>query len=663
MNVLWIAPLLYALTWWVGARFLSPFRLARSERLWLAPFLGYTLLVLDAALLCFTGLLTPFAICASLFLLVGVSVCFPLFWKGRAADNEVWDPGDAGDVGFHASASGTVPGPLPLLVSLLCFGIGLHTFLCALTPEVRSDPIRYHISLANQYAVRGGIEPLRETVWWSIPQYAECLYALGIALCNDTLAKLFHWWAGVISTLGVFAIADRWFGRSAAWWAVTLWITTPMVSYEAGTTYVELILVLWVQFAIWSGSKALAESDWRGSLGWLTLSGLAVGMSFGTKFTALAVQGVPWLIFPLALALRHRGTPLRSLLLSGVPCLAVLVADSPWLLRNYRLTGNPLYPLYNSLFGLSGENDRAAELYFLTVWPGQNVFRLGYYLEKIQGFIHAGYNFLAIGLVTFLVPVAIRGKPDGARLFEPRFSLPALFCGLSLGAYLALTGNMDGRFWLPTLAVFLPFLGKCVDLIPLLLSETRIGSIPLPPERTARFLVWVLVLGCFLNYSGLRLRFFAVFGESPRPILTEDARWTYYAERERADLDLRGLEEWIPKGATVYPTGFPHRVRAISPVSEHVVDKTGHSLRTNVDPVFDPFVSSGGDPEAILRAAREVGIDYLVVPKQILPLVEDFWAAARKVAGSVPGSKGRLLELPRQAETLHGPSSSSSTSR
>jgi hypothetical protein len=635
MSVLITGPLLLAFTWGTGYAFLKNCPLSGAERHWLAPLLGFALLTAVAALLCFTGLLTPLWILVALSLVAAGAVGFRISaFAGMTNRKEGASPPQEGLF---------VCPPAKRLVVSLCIVVGVHTLLCALTPEVRSDPVRYHISMANQYAVRGGIEPLRETVWWSIPQYAECLYAMGIAISNDTLAKIFHWWAGAIATMGVFALADRWFGRGPAWWATLLWVTTPKVSYEMTTTYVDLVLVIWIQFSVWAAARALSVEEPRSAARWMALSGLGMGLGFGTKYTAMGVQGIPWLLFPAVAISRYWGSGWRTRGLFLCSFFAVALGDFPWLLRNLWNTGNPIYPLYNRLFGLVGEADRASELYFLTVWPGvKSLTGPFFYLERLEGFLHSGYNFPGIVLLLIVVLLA-KCRAGGIRLNSGAFPLGCVlgFCMVSLSAYVVLTGNMDGRFWLPTLAVFLPFLGWGLDIAP----EVLAGSDPVRGARIGRFFAAALVLLCIYNYVGQRAAFFRDFEESPWPILSEEARRSYYRDHERGDPDGWAFEELVPKGQLVYGIGFPHRIRSISPVIETVVDRDGRRIRSNEDPLIDPFMESARTPEDLLRIAAEARIGFVVLPIHANPQPEEFWETVRTTCQPMSPS-GSLLRIP-----------------
>lgn len=585
---------------------------------------GFLALTLGTTTLLFSGLFTPLPLAIGAFLLIVLALVLRHF---LTPINPL-------------STSSTAP--ISLLEQFLLAAVAailIHTLLGALTPEVRSDPLRYHLRLAQQYALRGGIEPLRENPWWAIPQYAESLYALGILLANDTLAKLIHWFAGLLCFLAVFAFTRCRFGKREACWAVFLWAMTPKVSYEMTTTYVEMILTVWTFGAVLFGFLALSARNRIHALSFLVLSGFFLGVAFGTKYTSLAVQGLPWFVFPAAFLFRT-DIPLKSRLLSIILAgLALLLADSPWLMRNLHHTGNPLYPLYNHLIGLSDPVDKGIENFFLTVWPGAALLTPRFYLERILGLLHSGYSFPAL---VILLPLLLRlVSPETST--DPKLTRAdrtvLLFCAFSFAAYLIFTGNMDGRFYIPTLSILVCYLGPMFPRVLDGLSNAAAAARLLGPAMAVLFI---------FNYSAQRVAFFEHFNESPWPILSEEARWDYYAAHEVGEPEGSFWETAIPEGSFVYNLGFPHRFKSIHPLSEGSVDRTTDPptvLPTHIDPVLTPFEASAqtlSDLEAVVDMA---GVDYLLAPVEPHRRETRFWSLALHHYPPVPGTGGRLLSV------------------
>lgn len=137
---------------------------------------------------------------------------------------------------------------------------------------------------------------------------------------------------------GVHALARRYFSTAAAGWAVALAACSPLLAWatamgqETGLTALGLLALL-----LYLPRSAAEET--RAAVVWA-----ALGASLG----ALAREyGVVFPLLGLALAIARRLSP-RGIALFALVCL---LAAGPWYVRNWLLTGNPIYNLtLGSLF-------------------------------------------------------------------------------------------------------------------------------------------------------------------------------------------------------------------------------------------------------------------------------------------------------------------------
>ncbi|MGO9600747.1 MAG: glycosyltransferase family 39 protein [Isosphaeraceae bacterium] len=104
----------------------------------------------------------------------------------------------------------------------------------------------------------------------------------------------------------------------------------------------------------------------------LILGGLATGLALGTK--PVGVVLVPPLLVLAAVVIATRTQSVRATLAYFTAVLACTFLTSGfWFLRNFRLTGNPLYPLHLELFGLPvlhgwyGPQAMRSSIYYLPV--------------------------------------------------------------------------------------------------------------------------------------------------------------------------------------------------------------------------------------------------------------------------------------------------------
>ncbi|HEQ60709.1 MAG TPA: hypothetical protein ENN74_03770, partial [Firmicutes bacterium] len=92
-----------------------------------------------------------------------------------------------------------------LLAVLIC----ARSYLGALTPEIRHDPLDYHINFANLYTLRHGFYEIPWHVFSYMPCYVETLFTLSLLLSSDLLAKLNHYGFSVLCAACLYGVGRR----------------------------------------------------------------------------------------------------------------------------------------------------------------------------------------------------------------------------------------------------------------------------------------------------------------------------------------------------------------------------------------------------------------------------------------------------------------------
>ena len=245
----------------------------------------------------------------------------------------------------------------PFSFAIVAVG-ALVAFGGACTPEVRGDPIIYHIAEAKLFVVNRGHVEIRSSALTYIPQHQQLLYALGLLLGDDSLSKMFHWLAGVLLLAGVYSTSLQLGGtRCDAMRAAALMVLFPMWIYLATTTYIDLAVgnyVLAGLYCVMVWEPRGRTGPYRNAL----LSGCFFGAAMAAKYTAAVVGTAPAAALGMVRVLgafRRRELRLGALGLATVGFLAgTLVLLGPWLARNYVWTGNPVAPSLMRLLGPAG---------------------------------------------------------------------------------------------------------------------------------------------------------------------------------------------------------------------------------------------------------------------------------------------------------------------
>jgi 4-amino-4-deoxy-L-arabinose transferase-like glycosyltransferase len=209
------------------------------------------------------------------------------------------------------------------------------------------------------YVRDGSIHPVPWLTHSNFPFTLEMLYTLGLLAGDQSLAKLFHFGCGWLVALAVFGFARRWWGSLAGWIGAAIFAAVPLVAWQMMTAYIELGLALYAFLAV----AALARVAGKARIGqeasscptqstqstqWLSVGALMCGWALGVKMLGGAA-----LIFALvALLWGLRTAPERARAVGRMALFALIAAAiaSPWYIKSYLWTGNPVYPFFYEVF-------------------------------------------------------------------------------------------------------------------------------------------------------------------------------------------------------------------------------------------------------------------------------------------------------------------------
>lgn len=222
--------------------------------------------------------------------------------------------------------------------------------LLASVPPVSRDALSHHLAVPKLWVAHGGIYETPDIVFSYYPQLLDLLYTLPLMLGHDIAAKYLHFLFALMTAALLFVFVRRRLG--AAWAACSglMFLTIPVILKLSVTVYVDLGLVFF------STASLLAIVLWLeqpGRIKWLLLAGVASGLALGTKYSAMVPVFALGLLLPFFF-MRTGGSrstdQLRAVGYGAVFAAVTLLVFSPWLVRNYSLTGNPVYPLAQGVF-------------------------------------------------------------------------------------------------------------------------------------------------------------------------------------------------------------------------------------------------------------------------------------------------------------------------
>lgn len=289
--------------------------------------LSYSLLFLGAF-----QILNPFAIwilLAASFLIGAHSFKGFLNWLKVLFENL------KGDASWHSKILSGL-----FWISFLVILIG------SLSPEIGGDALCYHLNLPKVFLSKGSLAPDYYDLNSYFPLFMYNLYLLGLATGGAVAAKLFHLFFGFLLFLTIkLVISEETKNATVAYFvALVVWLT-PAIYNILSASYIDVALVFYVFLALVVITQQLGRSAQK----IFFLSGFFVGCGIAIKY--LAVTAALGLVVICLLETAKSRRPLELLTHFSLWCVGFAVGCGYWIVRNWVVTRNPIFPYLASVFG------------------------------------------------------------------------------------------------------------------------------------------------------------------------------------------------------------------------------------------------------------------------------------------------------------------------
>jgi len=367
----------------------------------------------------------------------------------------------------------------------------------ALAPPWGYDTLMYHLQAPRLFLEAGKITLLPDIWQANGPMTIEMLFTIGLIVKSDVFARIIHLTYFGLVVLGCFSLGQHLLGRAGGWLSAAILLGVPILPIWGSLAYADMALVLYGLLAIY----ALILWAEKGQNKILVLSGFMMGWAMGSKFTALGLFGV--LAFWLVWRDRNEGDRflLRGALIFGIP--ALLIA-APWYIKNWVLSGNPIYPF---VFGgpLWDQERLGGILTYLIDGFGVGRSLWDFILLPFNIYAHPssfGTSFALLDYPGFLFPLALLYPL--ARRYRNIDSIVVVTFGFCI---LWAFGSQQTRFLLP----IYPLLAIICALVLLWLG--RITS-----KKYYLRIVGIGLVGGFLMLT-LVYQIFYLQGISPHPVV------------------------------------------------------------------------------------------------------------------------------------------------
>lgn len=235
-----------------------------------------------------------------------------------------------------------------LLAALTLLFISIIFLSCV--PPVSRDALIQHLALPKLYLRHGGLYEIPSMPFSYYPMNLDLIYMIPLYFGNDIAPKLIHFTFALLTAWLLFRYLRRRINTNYALFGVVFFLSIPIVVKLSITAYVDLGLVF---FSTASLLFILRWMDSKFQLRFLIFSAIFCGLAMGTKYNGLITFLLLTLFVPFLYS-RHRenespGTAM-AVAYTLIFLFTALLIFSPWMVRDYLWTGNPIYPLYDSWF-------------------------------------------------------------------------------------------------------------------------------------------------------------------------------------------------------------------------------------------------------------------------------------------------------------------------
>lgn len=513
---------------------------------------------------------------------------------------------------------------LPSVAGGGAFGLlWLLAWLWGTIPPIFYDELAYHLVIPQQ-ALATGKDPALPWVYFSfMPHASDLLLAWGMVFSGEIGARAAHVALWMAATLAAWGLAEGVAGPAAAAWAgapLAGAIASSATFWYLGTlTFAETALT----GAVLTAASLLVLPSEK-PRPWFSL-GLLLGLAAAVKLSGLA-----WALAGLAAA-RVAGWSGREVSRAGLVALACV---SPWWVRAWLHTGNPVYPFGYGLFGGRYWSPESQARLHADLPPGaedmtwQNLLRLPLDLvqhpERFGSASDAGLLALpAMGLL-LLLPVLCRLMPSSPR--RRRLADAAALFTLLTGAAWVLTSTTT-RFFAPAW----------------LLGLATLAGLALRLERWGRAATTVVLLLFGLSgAAGFIVQHDQVFG-SFAVAVGREAPETYLARRLDHYDAARFARDRLPPGAQVLfigearPYYFGRAALAPYPFQDHPLAQ---------------WLRESSSSEDLARRVGAEGYSHVILNAREYARLRAQYGMLAFHGAEAPLLDRRLKEFPRALETL-----------
>ncbi len=300
-----------------------------------------------------------------------------------------------------------------IVILLLCALIALIALMCSV-PPVSRDALTHHLPVPKLYVQNGGIVEIPHIIYSYYPQLLDLLYCIPMVSGLDIIPKYLHFSFALLTAAALFVYLRKQLDAAYGLIAALFFLSIPVIVKLSVSVYVDLGLIF---FSTASLIFLLTWHDSHFRFKWLFLAALCCGLALSTKYNGLITFFLLTLLTPIIYINKEKklirnskeNIQLKAVGAGLVFLIISLTIFSPWAVKNYIWTGNPLYPLYDTVFNSKNE---------LETQPNHSM------EKQMSHFVARKIIYKESFIKTATIPIRIffQGEDDNPELFDGKLN-------------------------------------------------------------------------------------------------------------------------------------------------------------------------------------------------------------------------------------------------
>lgn len=228
-----------------------------------------------------------------------------------------------------------------------CLFVITAVAILSCVPPVSRDALTHHLAVPKLWLAQGAVCEIPAISFSYYPMNLDLLYAVPLYFGNDILPKFIHFSFSLLTAWLMFSYLRKRLDIFYALLGVFFFLSLPVIIKLSISVYVDLGLIFF-SFASLVCLFKWIEKEFH--LRFLILSAIFCGLALGTKYNGLILLFLLSFFVPYISSSNLSQPASKSVGYGVIFFIMAILIFSPWMIKNYLWTNNPLFPLYDKWF-------------------------------------------------------------------------------------------------------------------------------------------------------------------------------------------------------------------------------------------------------------------------------------------------------------------------